>query len=434
MNEMILEVHEKPKKLQWFLLSFQHVFAMFGATVLVPMLTGLDIGVALISSGIGTLLYILCTKGKVPVYLGSSFAYIAAIITATSLYGVQSAFIGLIAVGIVYIIVAFIIKFAGKNWIIKLFPPLIVGPMIIVIGLGLAGSAVSSSGLDGASGTSWRIIVIAIITFLTTVFVSLKGKGLMKIIPFLIGIIVGYLCSVILNFIPGEGSGFMDFSSITNASLFQLPNFQIFGTYELNFSAVLMFVPIAFVTICEHIGDHKVLGTVTGKDYLNEPGLERTLLGDGVATMFSGLIGGPANTTYGENTGVISMTKVASVWVIGGAALIAICLGFIGYAQGFIQTIPSPVMGGVSIVLFGMIASNGLKVIVDAKIDIYNMRNVVIISTMLVIGLGGAVVNFGDSDSLLSISLEGMSLTVIVGVILNFILPKEKIINEEKKE
>ncbi len=430
MNKMILDVNEKPKKSQWVLLSFQHVFAMFGATVLVPMLTGLDIAVALVASGIGTLLYILCTKGKVPVYLGSSFAYIAAIITASELYGIESAFLGLIAVGIIYIIVAIVIKFVGKKWIEKLFPPLIVGPMIIVIGLGLASSAISSAGFDGTG--SWRIILVAVITFLTTVIVSLKGKGLMKIIPFLIGIVIGYLSAVVLNFIPGDGSGFMDFSPIVDANFFQLPSFNIIGTYKFEFGAVLMFIPIAFVTICEHIGDHKVLGSVTGKNYLDDPGLERTLLGDGVATLFSGLIGGPANTTYGENTGVISMTKVASVWVIGGAAIIAICLGFLGYVQGFIQTIPSPVMGGISIVLFGLIASNGLKVIVDAKIDVYDSRNVIIMATMLVIGLGGAVLSAGND--VFSISFEGMSLTVIIGVILNFILPKQKNVDKTTKE
>ncbi|MFI3329702.1 MAG: solute carrier family 23 protein [bacterium] len=421
MIKLVLDVHEKPKKLQWLLLSFQHVFAMFGATILVPVLTGLDIGVALVASGCGTLIYILCTKAKVPVYLGSSFAYIGAIVTATQESGVESAFIGLISVGLIYTLVSIIIKFTGKGWIEKILPPLIVGPMIIIIGLSLAGTAVSSAGLDGADSSSWRIMLVAVITFLTTVLVALKGKGFSKIIPFLIGILTGYISAVILNFIPGASSGFMDFSHFSNATFFQIPKFQFIGTYDLDFSAILMFAPLAFVTICEHIGDHKVLGSVTGKDYLKEPGLDRTLLGDGLATLFSGLIGGPANTTYGENTGVISMTKVASVWVIGGAALIAICLGFLGYVQAFIQTIPNCVMGGVSIVLFGMIASNGLKVIGDSKINLYETRNIIIIAAMLVIGLGGAVINiFGTS-------IEKMALAVLVGVVLNLILPKEKI-------
>lgn len=426
MIKLVLDVHEKPKKLQWLLLSFQHVFAMFGATILVPALTGLDIGVALVASGCGTLIYILCTKAKAPVYLGSSFAYIGAIIAATQNSGVESAFIGLITVGIIYTIVSFIIRFTGKEWLEKLLPPLIVGPMIIIIGLSLAGTAVSSAGLDGADSTSWRIMLVALITFLTTVIVSLKGKGFSKIIPFLIGIIVGYISAVILNFIPGQTSGFMDFSYFANAKFFQIPNFQFIGTYKIDFSAILMFAPLAFVTMCEHIGDHKVLGAVTAKDYLKDPGLDKTLLGDGIATLFSGLIGGPANTTYGENTGVISMTKVASVWVIGGAAIIAICLGFLGYVQAFIQTIPNCVMGGVSIVLFGMIASNGLKVIGESKINLYETRNIVIVAAMLVIGLGGAVINvFGTS-------IEKMALAVLVGVVLNLILPKEK--KEEEQE
>ncbi len=422
MVKLVLDVNEKPKKLQWLLLSFQHVFAMFGATILVPALTGLDIGVALVASGCGTLIYILCTKAKAPVYLGSSFAYIGAITAASQNNGVESAFIGLITVGFIYAIVSLIIKFTGKEWLEKLLPPLIVGPMIIIIGLSLAGTAVSSAGFSGED-SSWRIMLVAVITFLTTVLVALKGKGFSKIIPFLIGILAGYLSAVILNFIPGELSGFMDFSYFKNVNFFQLPNFNFIGTYKLDFSAVLMFAPLAFVTICEHIGDHKVLGAVTGKDYLKEPGLHRTLLGDGLATLFSALIGGPANTTYGENTGVISMTKAASVWVIGGAACIAISLGFLGYVQAFIQTIPNCVMGGVSIVLFGMIASNGLKVIGEAKLNLYETRNVIIVAVMLVIGLGGAVIN------LFGTSIEKMALAVLVGVVLNLILPREK--NEE---
>ncbi len=427
MIKLVLDVNEKPKKLQWLLLSFQHVFAMFGATILVPALTGLDIGVALVASGCGTLIYILCTKAKAPVYLGSSFAYIGAIVTASQNNGVESAFIGLIVVGIIYTIVSLIIKFVGKEWLEKLLPPLIVGPMIIIIGLSLASTAVSSAGLSGEN-TSWRIMLVALITFSTTVLVALKGKGFSKIIPFLIGITVGYISAVILNFIPGSASGFMDFSYFENVSFFQIPKFQFIGTYKINFSSVLMFAPLAFVTICEHIGDHKVLGAVTGKDYLKDPGLDKTLLGDGLATLFSGLIGGPANTTYGENTGVISMTKVASIWVIGGAAIIAICLGFLGYVQAFIQTIPNCVMGGISIVLFGMIASNGLKVIAEAKVNLYSTRNIIIVAAMLVIGLGGAVINIFNT------SIEKMALAVIVGVVLNLLLPKDRIVEDVKDD
>ncbi len=429
MRELVLDVHEKPKVIQWLLLSFQHVFAMFGATVLVPMLTGLDIGVALIASGCGTLIYILCTKGKVPVYLGSSFAYIAAICAFGENLG--AAFIGLIIVGVIYIIVALIIKFVGKNWLEKLFPPLIVGPMIMVIGLSLAGTAISQSGFDGSG--SWQEMLVAIVTFMTVVLVALKGKGILKIIPFLIGITVGYLFSLILHFTTGQT--LMDFSALTSASFFQLPQFQLIGTYQVSsselISSLLLFAPLAFVTICEHIGDHKVLSEVTGKDFINEPGLDKTLMGDGFATMFSGLIGGPANTTYGENTGVVSMTKVASVWVIGGAAIIAILLGFLGYVQGFIQTIPQAIMGGISIILFGMIASNGLKVIGNAKIDLSSTRNIIIIASMLVVGLGGAAITI-NTDA--GISVSGMAVAVIVGVVLNLILPKDKEQNKEEIE
>ncbi|MFI3328927.1 MAG: solute carrier family 23 protein [bacterium] len=421
MEKLVLDVHEKPKKLQWLLLSFQHVFAMFGATVLVPMLTGLDIGVALIASGCGTLIYIACTKGKVPVYLGSSFAYIAAICAFGESIG--TAFIGLIIVGLIYISVALLIKFVGKDWLEKLFPPLIVGPMIMVIGLSLAGTAVSSAGFDG-SGT-WQTMVVAVITFFTVVIVSLKGKGMMKLVPFLIGIATGYVSAVILHFTTGQN--LMDFSAITNANFFELPKFTFIGTYSITgsgmVSALLLFGPLAFVTICEHIGDHKVLSEVTGKDFINEPGLDKTLMGDGLATLFSGVIGGPANTTYGENTGVVSMTKVASVWVIGGAAIIAILLGFLGYVQGFIQTIPSSIMGAISIILFGMIAANGLKVIGNSKVNLNSSRNIIVIASMLVVGLGGATITLNAANG---ISVSGMAVAVIVGVVLNLILPKEK--------
>ncbi len=420
MSKLILDVHEKPKKLQWLLLSFQHVFAMFGATVLVPMLTGLDIGVALVASGCGTLIYILCTKGKVPVYLGSSFAYIAAICAFSDNIG--TAFIGLILVGLIYIAVAVVIKFVGKEWLEKLFPPLIVGPMIMVIGLSLASTAVSGAGFDGSG--SWQTMVVAVVTFFTVVLVSLKAKGMLKIVPFLCGIVVGYITSVILHYTTGQT--LMDFTPITSASFFQLPDFQFIGTYSITagglISALLLFAPLSFVTICEHIGDHKVLSEVTGKDFINEPGLEKTLLGDGFATLFSGLIGGPANTTYGENTGVISMTKIASVWVIGGAAIIAILLGFLGYVQGFIQTIPGSIMGAISIILFGMIASNGLKVIANSKVNLHSSRNIIIIASMLVVGLGGATITLNADNG---IAVSGMAVAVIVGVVLNLILPKE---------
>ncbi|MDP2425044.1 MAG: solute carrier family 23 protein [Candidatus Izemoplasmatales bacterium] len=511
MEKLLLEPNQKPKTAKWILLSLQHVFAMFGATVLVPLLTGLDVGVTLIASGVGTLIYILCTKGKVPVYLGSSFAYIGAIV-ASALQSAKdlgivnpidaslpldlsvvsqairngqvsfaqvyaSAFIGLMVVGIIYIIVALIIRFVGSAWLKKLLPPVVIGPMIIIIGLGLAPVAINSSGLSGASG--WQIPatlaivavligglfvglkklvsllknpkafsiakslilpvvalivllvspllldvlnielapshlgpIVAIITLAAVVIVSLFGKGFVKVVPFLIAVVIGYLAAVQFNL--------LDLSTVfANHSFLQVPSVTLFGTYAINWAAVLTFAPISFVTIAEHIGDHSVLGEICQKDFITDPGLDKTLLGDGIATLFAGAIGGPANTTYGENTGVVAMTRVGSVYVTGLAAIFAIVLGFFGYVQAFILSIPWAVIGGMTIVLYGLIAGNGVKVLIKAKTNLGNMKNLIVMATMLVLGLGGAAFSSGN------FTLTGMSLAAVVGIILNLVLPDE---------
>jgi len=410
---LILDVNEKPqKKSLWALLSFQHVFAMFGATVLVPILTGLSISVALFASGIGTLIYIACTKAKVPVYLGSSFAYIAAISLASQQFGVESAFVGLMVVGIIYLIVSIIIRFVGKEWLDKLLPPVVIGPMIAIIGIGLAPVATGQAGINpahpdlGFLAADYKNVLIAAITFLVTTIVATKAKGFFKIVPILGGIVIGYLVAIAF--------GIVDFTAINQASWIALPDFKILGTYQLNWGAVLMFAPIAFVTIAEHIGDHKVLGSITDRDFLKDPGLDKTLMGDGIATFVSAALGGPANTTYGENTGVVGMTKVASVYVTGGAAVIAIIMSFVGKFSALISTIPAPVMGGILIILFGLIAGNGLKVMIQAKVDLTKTRNIIIVASMLVIGLGGASFSINEAAS-----LSGMALAAIVGIILN---------------
>lgn len=406
-NGLIVGINEKPSSIgKWIVLSLQHVFAMFGATVLVPLLTGLDIGVALVASGIGTLIYILCTRAKVPVYLGSSFAYITTISASIlSSGGPGAAYLGLMVVGLIYAIIAVIIKFVGSAWLKKLLPPVVIGPMIIIIGLSLAPVAIGSAGLDGSAG--WQAPVVALITFLTVVLLSVKAKGFLKIVPFLVAIFVGYVASVAV--------GLVDLIAVfEGVKFFSLPNFTFIGTYDFDFSAVLMFAPLAFVTIAEHIGDHVVLGEITGNDFIQEPGLDKTLLGDGLATFVSAAIGGPANTTYGENTGVIAITKVGSVWVTGLAAFFAILLGFFGYIQAFINSIPWPVIGGMTIVLYGLIAANGVKVLIKDKTDLGNMKNLIIVSTMLVIGLGGAALGITASTT-----LSGMSLAAIVGILLN---------------
>ncbi|MFH0767776.1 MAG: solute carrier family 23 protein [Bacillota bacterium] len=406
-NGLIVGIQEKPKSIgSWVVLSLQHVFAMFGATVLVPLLTGLDVGVALVASGVGTLIYIVCTRARVPVYLGSSFAYITTITAAiASTGGASSAYVGLMVVGLIYAVVATIIRFVGSSWLKKLLPPIVIGPMIIIIGLSLAPVAVNSAGLNGSS--SWKEPIIALVTFLTVVLLSIKAKGFLKIVPFLVAIFVGYIASIAV--------GLVDLTTVfVGYQFIQTPNFSFLGTYSLNFSQVLVFAPLAFVTIAEHIGDHVVLGEITGKDFLVNPGLQNTLMGDGIATFVSAALGGPANTTYGENTGVIAITKVGSVYVTGLAAIFAILLGFFGWIQAFINSIPWAVIGGMTIVLYGLIAANGVRVLVKNKTDLGNMRNLVVVSTMLVIGLGGALLNITATSA-----LSGMSLAAIIGILLN---------------
>jgi uracil permease len=409
-NGLIVGINEKPKSIgSWIVLSLQHVFAMFGATVLVPLLTGLDVGVALVASGIGTLIYIFCTKAKVPVYLGSSFAYITTISAAIlSAGGPGTAYVGLMVVGLIYVLIAVIIGFVGSGWLKKLLPPVVIGPMIIIIGLSLAPVAIGSAGFNGA--TSYREPLVAFITFITVVLLSIKAKGFLRIVPFLVAIFVGYIAAVAV--------GLVDLTTVfAGYRFFQLPNFSFIGTYTVDFSAVLMFAPLAFVTIAEHIGDHVVLGEITGNDFIKDPGLHKTLLGDGVATFVSAAIGGPANTTYGENTGVIAITKVGSVYVTGLAAIFAILLGFFGWIQAFINSIPWAVIGGMTIVLYGLIAANGVKVLIKDKTDLSKMKNLIIVSTMLVIGLGGALLNVTTTTT-----LSGMSLAMIAGILLNAII------------
>jgi uracil permease len=435
MNEkMLLGVSEKPRAFKWLILSFQHVFAMFSATILVPLLTGLPVAVALFSSGVGTLIYILCTKAKVPVYLGSSFAYIAVVASVSgfsadpSTANYASALTGLFVVGIIYLVISIIIRMIGKSWIEKALPPIIVGPMIMIIGLGLSNVAISNAGLNGGD---FKTIITAIVSFSIVVLVSLKAKGFLKVVPFLIGIIGGYIFASLI--------GIVDFSNFlyvlkSPGSWVKIPSFMFLGWkntninvlgteitfYKMNFSAVLTIAPLAFVTAAEHIGDHTVLSKIVGKDFLKDPGLENTLMGDGLATAFASLIGGPANTTYGENTSVVGMTRVASVYVIGGAAVIAITLSFLNIFTTLISTVPTSVMGGISIILYGFIASNGLKVLIENKVDMLDLRNLIIIATMLVIGLGNAIISIGHFE------FYGMSLAAIVGITLNLILPKDK--------
>lgn len=431
-TKLLLDVNEKPTIGKWIILAIQHVFAMFGATILVPILVNssagtevLTIPVALATSGIGTLIYILCTKGRSPVYLGSSFAFIAPLAAAYLKGGISGAMTGIMVVGLIYVIFATLIHFIGKDWIHKLLPHVVIGPMIMIIGLGLAPNAISQIGLGTDTQIEWKGVIVALITFLTTAIVMVRGKGFLKIVPFLIGIVVGYIASICL--------GLVDFTPVAEAAFFSMPNFILpFVNYAPNFSAILTIAPIALVTMAEHIGDHTALSSIIGKDLLRNPGLDRTLLGDGIATFVAGMLGGPANTTYGENTSVVGMTKVASVWVIGLAAIIAICLAFLGKFTAIISTIPNPVLGGVSLLLYGFISVNGLKVLIENHIDFGKSKNIVVASTMLVLGLGGAAISIVSGD--LSVTISGMSLAAIVGILLNLLLPAEKDNKVEKTD
>ena len=422
-NKMLLDVNDKPPVLKWILLSLQHVFAMFGATILVPILVNstagsnvLSIPVALVSSGIGTLIYIVCTKGKSPVYLGSSFAFITPMIVGFGIAGKSGVFSAIMAVGLVYVLVALIIKAAGKKWLNKLLPPIIVGPMIMIIGLSLAPTAVSEIGLNEAT-VDWRNVVVALVAFVTTALLAIRGKGFFKVIPFLMGMVAGYIASMLL--------GIVDYSSITSAKFLSVPEFYIpFVHYKLNAAALLTIVPIAIVTMAEHIGDHKVLSSIIDRDLIEDPGLDRTMMGDGLATFAAGLLGGPANTTYGENTSVVGMTKVASVWVTGLAAVIAIIFGFLGKLTGIISSIPTPVLGGVAILLYGFISVNGLKILIQNQVDFGKTKNVIVASTMLVLGLGGAAISIVTKN--INVSISGMSLAAVIGILLNLLVPEEK--------
>ena len=417
--DLLLDVDQRPSAGKGILLSFQHVFAMFGATILVPLILGMPVSVALFASGVGTLIYMISTGFRVPVYLGSSFAFITAMSLAMKELGgdVSAAQTGVILTGFIYVLVAAGVRFAGTKWIDKLLPPIIIGPMIIVIGLGLAGSAVTNAGLvaDG----NWKNALVAVVTFLIAAFINTKGKGFLRIIPFLFAIIGGYLFALTL--------GLVDFSPVLKANWFEIPGFYLpfstggtFKEYNLYFGPeTIAILPIAIVTISEHIGDHTVLGQICGRQFLKEPGLHRTLLGDGIATSVSAFLGGPANTTYGENTGVIGMTRIASVSVIRNAAFIAIALSFLGKFTALISTIPNAVLGGMSILLYGVIASNGLKVLIKERVDFAQMRNLIIASAMLVLGLGGAILKLGP------VTLSGTALSAMTGIILNLILPYE---------
>ena len=377
----------------------QFLFVAFGATVLVPLLVGLDPSVALFTAGVGTLIFHAVTKGKVPVFLGSSFAFIAPIIKATELFGLPGTLCGLVSVGAVYGIMSALVRLRGVGFISRLFPPIVVGPVIMLIGLSLACTGVNMA------KTNWPLAIIALVT---TVVVSLFGKGLLKLIPIFAGIIVGYIAAIFF--------GVIDFQPVLEASWFALPAFV---RPELCWEAIIFMVPVAIAPVIEHIGDIYAINEVTGKDFVKDPGLHRTMLGDGLACVAASFIGGPPVTTYSEVTGAISLTKISDPSVIRIAGLFGILFSVLGKVSALLKTIPEAVLGGIMVLLFGTIASVGINTIVKNKVDMGNTRNLVIVSLILILGIGGAELTFG------TFTIGGIGLSALVGVILNLIIPNK---------
>ncbi|TDB39064.1 MAG: uracil permease [Actinobacteria bacterium] len=406
-----IQTDEKLPLLQAVPLAFQHLMAMFGATVLVPLLTGLDPSVAIMTSGAGTILYLLLTRGKIPSYLGSSFAFIGPIIAVATTKGIPQALGGLVVAGLVYVVVALLIKAFGTGWLNKVLPPALVGAVVIVIGLGLAGVAVGMATKGAGDAFAIKNLLLALATLAAAIIFSSYFKGFMATIPILLGIIAGYLIAIPM--------GMVDFKPVMEAAWIGLPTL----TYpKFDFGAILIIAPVAFVVIIEHIGHLLVVNEIVGKDFT--PMLPESLAGDGLATALSAMVGGTPSTTYAENIGVMAVTKVYATQVFWWAGALAFFIGgFVPKLKFLIQSIPVPVMGGISLLLFGLIASSGLRLLVESGIDYSHSRNLILSSVVLVIGIGmestGTVIPIGDYV------LPGMAAATLLGIILNLILPKE---------
>ena len=395
-----MENKNKLGYMQKTVVGAQFLFVAFGSTVLVPLLVGMDPSVALFTAGMGTLIFHLITKGQVPVFLGSSFAFIAPIQKATELYGLPGALSGLVAVGAVYGLMSAIVRWRGVGFIARLFPPIVVGPVIMLIGLSLAGT-----GVKMASG-NWTIAIVALVT---TIVVSMYGKGLFRLLPIISGIIVGYIVAAVC--------GLVDFEPVLNAQWFALPDFV---RPSMRWEAVVFMIPVAIAPVIEHIGDIYAINEVAGKDFVKKPGLHRTMLGDGLACAAASFIGGPPVTTYSEVTGAISLTKITDPAVIRIAAIFGILFSVLGKMSALLKSIPDAVLGGIMLLLFGTIAAVGVNSLVKNKVDMGNTRNLVIASLILTLGIGGAEITFG------SFTIGGIGLAALVGVFLNLVLPKSK--------
>ncbi len=413
------DVHDMPKPGLLLGLSFQHLFAMFGATVLVPILVGIDPAIALFSSGLGTLAHLSVTKYKIPAYMGSSFAYIATMQTLMKTDGIGAVAQGAIAGGLVYLIVALIVRKVGNAWIDKVLPPIVVGPIIMVIGLSLAGTAVSDAmTLNGEY--NFNSLLISMVTLFAVIIFNIYGKKIIAVIPILLGLIVGYIFALVLGMVTGQE--LIDFATIASAKWFDVPDFSImFADYSFKLypSAILTMAPIAFVTMTEHFGHVMVLNSLTGRDFFKDPGLDRTLMGDGLSQIIAGFFGAPPVTSYGENIGVMALNKIYSVYVIAGAAVIAVIMSFIGKVSAILMSIPAAVLGGVSIALFGVIASSGLKILIENKVDFDNKKNLLIASVILVSGIGGLTLQIAG------LQITGVAFSTLLGIILYQILPEK---------
>lgn len=390
-----------------FILALQHLLACFGATVLVPLLTGLNPSVALFGAGIGTLIFHCCTKGKVPVFLGSSFAFIGVIQIVAGKYGLEYATGGIVIVGLLYLVLALLIKLYGIEKVKSFFPPTVTGSMIAIIGLTLAPGVIQGNIINASVGTLSIRWLIAFVVVVTIILVSIFAKGFFKIVPILFGIIAGYVVSLLL--------GVVDFTQVIETSWFVVPNFML---AKFNLEAILIIAPVTIVTFIEHFGDVIAISEITGNNFIQNLGVHRTLIGDGLATAFAGLIGAPANTTYSENTAVLAITKVYKPKILRTTAIFAILVSFIGKLGAFLLTLPSPIIGGISIILFGMIASIGFRTFVDNHVDFSKTKNLIIVSLMMVLGLSEVSIPlWGEA------SLSGLSLSALIGIILNKILP-----------
>jgi uracil permease len=426
MAREIIQVDQKVPLLKGIPLSLQHLFAMFGASVLVPILFNtwagkvvVDPALVLLMNGVGTLIYLFICRGKAPAFLGSSFAFLAPTATCIALaakagldpqLGFQHALGGYIASGAVFVLVSLIIRFAGREWLKVILPPAVMGPIVALIGLELAPTAVGNAFYKDGSMASGVIVpsyvIIALVTLGTVLIGSLVFRKFLAAIPVLIGVLTGYVCAVVVNlWVPGT----MSFQAVENARFIGLPRF-ILPVFD--WASILIVLPAALVVISEHIGHLFVTSNIVGRDLLKDPGLHRSLLGDGVSTMLSGFCGSCPTTTYGENMGVMAITKVYSVWVIGGAAVISIIIAFFGHVSGAIQSLPTPVIGGVSIMLFGIIAASGLRMLVEAKVDYSKSRNLILSAVTLVVGISGITVQIGQTQ------LKGMVLATLVGMLL----------------